>query len=339
MRLQSVLAPDAVDRGGRQPARLRHRAQRPVRRSRRGFAKGAPDHTRYLLGRGGREGTAARRVPEQPLGPVMHIALLPAPDRRFALSRRSADRHCARAVGGHQHDPRPPDMVLWACAIGDDRFQPLTVTRPKPNLDAFPHAPRLAGLEQHGNHQRRSDHSSIFRRSGIGRIGLPARAACIIHRSPAWTGGMDVFVASWASLLAGPARAGAGGRRSECAASSRPLRGQRVVCDQGAAAARPPGPDDARPAAVLDPAQAGRAPCSIEAHVREHRDATLAELCEWVRTKLGVSVSIGTMWATLRRLGLTLKKSAWTPASVRGTTSPRRVASGTSCKPNWMPGA
>ncbi len=78
---------------------------------------------------------------------------------------------------------------------------------------------------------------------------------------------------------------------------------------------------------------------AIEAHVREHRDATLAELCEWVRTKLGVSVSIGTMWATLRRLGLTLKKSAWKPASARGTTSPRRVASGTSCKPNWMPGA
>jgi hypothetical protein len=35
-------------------------------------------------------------------------------------------------------------------------------------------------------------------------VSLPARVACVIHRSPARTGGVDVFVASWASLLAGP---------------------------------------------------------------------------------------------------------------------------------------
>lgn len=39
--------------------------------------------------------------------------------------------------------------------------------------------------------------------------------------------------------------------------------------------------------------------------VREHADATLMEL----REKLGVSVGLTTLWKTLRRLKLTLKKS------------------------------
>ena len=34
---------------------------------------------------------------------------------------------------------------------------------------------------------------------------LPARVAGVIHGSPAWTGGVDVFVAAWAGLLARPA--------------------------------------------------------------------------------------------------------------------------------------
>jgi transposase len=73
---------------------------------------------------------------------------------------------------------------------------------------------------------------------------------------------------------------------------------------------------------------------AIAAHVNAHRDATLAELRAWVRTEFGLSVSIATMWSTLRRLGLTLKKSAWKRASGAAPTSPRRVRSGASCKPN-----
>ena len=69
---------------------------------------------------------------------------------------------------------------------------------------------------------------------------------------------------------------------------------------------------------------------TIDAHVRTHPDATLAELCAWVLAEFGVSASIGTMWNTLRRLGLTLKKSASKRPSGRALTSPRRVACGTS---------
>jgi transposase len=74
---------------------------------------------------------------------------------------------------------------------------------------------------------------------------------------------------------------------------------------------------------------------AIAAHVGEHPDATLAELCAWVLAEFGVSASIGTLFNTLRRLGLTLKKSAWKPPSGRAPISPRRGGYGTSCSPNW----
>jgi transposase len=75
---------------------------------------------------------------------------------------------------------------------------------------------------------------------------------------------------------------------------------------------------------------------AISAHVRQHPDATLAELCAWVLAELGVSASIGTMWNTLRRIGLTLKKSASKRPSGGAPILPRRVASGASCRANWM---
>lgn len=53
-------------------------------------------------------------------------------------------------------------------------------------------------------------------------------------------------------------------------------------------------------------------------------DATLEELRAWVRTTLGVSVSIGCLWHTLDFLGLRLKKRPSTPPSRIGRTSPQR---------------
>lgn len=49
---------------------------------------------------------------------------------------------------------------------------------------------------------------------------------------------------------------------------------------------------------------------TISAHVGQHPDGTLAELRAWLLGETGISVSTGTMWNTLRRLGLTLKKSS-----------------------------
>ena len=56
------------------------------------------------------------------------------------------------------------------------------------------------------------------------------------------------------------------------------------------------------------PRKLGAYHAAIEVHIRDHPDATLAELCAWLLAEFGVSASIGTMFNTLRRLGQTLKK-------------------------------
>jgi transposase len=69
---------------------------------------------------------------------------------------------------------------------------------------------------------------------------------------------------------------------------------------------------------------------AVAAQVARKPDWTLEELCDWVLQELGISVSISTMWSTLRRLGLTLKKSALRQPNRRVRTLPRLVGTGTS---------
>ena len=59
---------------------------------------------------------------------------------------------------------------------------------------------------------------------------------------------------------------------------------------------------------------------AIQARAKEKPDETIAELRAWVLHQLGVSISLASMWTTLARLGLTLKKS---PARRRTDTSRR----------------
>ena len=72
---------------------------------------------------------------------------------------------------------------------------------------------------------------------------------------------------------------------------------------------------------------------AIAAYVAAHRDATLNEIRAWLREEYGIWPSLGLMWNTLARLGLTLKKRHSTPPSRRGQTSPRPGAAGASCSP------
>ena len=53
----------------------------------------------------------------------------------------------------------------------------------------------------------------------------------------------------------------------------------------------------------------------LAARVAAAADRTLAQLCEWVQQEHGVEVGITTMWKTLGRLSLSLKKRPYTPAS------------------------
>jgi transposase len=47
----------------------------------------------------------------------------------------------------------------------------------------------------------------------------------------------------------------------------------------------------------------------LTARVEAVNDQTLAQLCQWVQAKHGVQVSVATMYKTLARLGLSLKKN------------------------------
>jgi hypothetical protein len=200
-RLQAVLPPDRMDRGRRQAAHLDHRAQRPVRRGRRLFVQGALDGGGHLLGRGGGrgggEGAASGWIAEQPGCAALHVARLPAPDGRLAFPRGGTDRRCARAVRGHQHDPRPPDMVLPALANCDHTFQPLPVARAEPNLNAFPHAPRLAGQDKHGESSTPTKRLGTARCSGTRFVLL--RSGSQGQRAP---GRATMSGSSWTSLTA-----------------------------------------------------------------------------------------------------------------------------------------
>lgn len=49
---------------------------------------------------------------------------------------------------------------------------------------------------------------------------------------------------------------------------------------------------------------------ALHARVRQCPDATLAEHCVWAQAELGISLGATAMWKRLRRLKLTLKKSA-----------------------------
>lgn len=47
----------------------------------------------------------------------------------------------------------------------------------------------------------------------------------------------------------------------------------------------------------------------LAARVRQQPDATLEELQKWCKSQMDVSISIGALWSTLKRMKLTLKKS------------------------------
>lgn len=72
---------------------------------------------------------------------------------------------------------------------------------------------------------------------------------------------------------------------------------------------------------------------AILTHVETHADATVAELRDWLRREHRVSVSMGLMWNTLHRLGLTLKKRPSAPPNRRVPMSPKRAAYGPRASP------
>ena len=71
----------------------------------------------------------------------------------------------------------------------------------------------------------------------------------------------------------------------------------------------------------------------LRVRVAEQADATIAELRAWMAREHGVTVSHPVMWVTLRRLGLTLKKSDPLRPNRTGRTSPKHAQTGSPCSP------
>lgn len=69
---------------------------------------------------------------------------------------------------------------------------------------------------------------------------------------------------------------------------------------------------------------------AIRAEVTARPDGTLNELRAWLGQTHGVSASLGGLWNTLDRLGLTLKKRPATLRSGSAPTSPPRAPPGAS---------
>ena len=70
----------------------------------------------------------------------LHKALLPAPDHGLALANRAHDGRGALAIRRQQNNPRPPNVLLRAAAIPDDRLQALPIGRRNLDGDPLAHA-------------------------------------------------------------------------------------------------------------------------------------------------------------------------------------------------------
>jgi transposase len=73
---------------------------------------------------------------------------------------------------------------------------------------------------------------------------------------------------------------------------------------------------------------------ALRAQVAQKADITLVELQAWLANDRAVKVSVGCLWARVRHLGLTLKKSRNAPQSRTAPTLPKRASNGGRSKPN-----
>src|SRR5580692_4390278 len=105
---EALPLPDAPHRGGADPHRLGHRRCGPMGRLMRRSLVGRGNDAIDGLGRQGRDARGAGLIAAEPLDPLTHEALLPAPDHGFTLADGAHNGSGALAVGGQNNDPRAP---------------------------------------------------------------------------------------------------------------------------------------------------------------------------------------------------------------------------------------
>jgi hypothetical protein len=81
---------------------------------------------------------------QQPCNALPHKALVPAPYAILAPAGATGYLDRAEPGGGQQNDPRPPDILLRAVPVRDDRLQAGTIGGAHVDDDILAHSPRLA---------------------------------------------------------------------------------------------------------------------------------------------------------------------------------------------------
>jgi hypothetical protein len=127
VRAEAVGLPDRLHCRGRDAGDLRHRAQRPVGRLVRRRLKRQADNLGDVFRGDRRLAGRARAVAKQTVDARPHEPLLPAPDAGLGFAGLGHDRRGAKALAAQKHDASPPDVLLRAFRVGDDRPQSLII--------------------------------------------------------------------------------------------------------------------------------------------------------------------------------------------------------------------
>ena len=124
---QPVRLPDRPHGRRRQPHRLTHGPDRPVRRLMWGWLLGQADHLRNFLVRCSGDAGWSGLFSQQAIDARMHEPLLPAPDAGFGLACGRHDSVCPKAISAEKNYAAAPDMLLGRRRVKDDRLKPRAI--------------------------------------------------------------------------------------------------------------------------------------------------------------------------------------------------------------------
>jgi hypothetical protein len=136
---QAMRPPNALHRTDADAGRLCHRRRSPVRCLAGRIASRERDNALDHRGRQRWLAGAARLVAQEPVHTLQHETLLPAPHAGLILAGLALDAGRPDPVGGQQNDPCPPNVLLRAVAIRDDRLETDTVVGINGDGDSLAH--------------------------------------------------------------------------------------------------------------------------------------------------------------------------------------------------------
>src|SRR6516165_7631010 len=127
---------------------LGHHRRRPMGDLTRRIAQRLRHRLLVQRSRQRRDARSSGLVVQQPVDPLRHETLLPAPYGDLALAGLPHDRVGPDAICRQQHDACAPHMLLSAVPIRDDRLQMRTIGAAHFNRDPLAHA-RSPSLAEH----------------------------------------------------------------------------------------------------------------------------------------------------------------------------------------------